>query len=91
MVVDSNGFGYAQGLVCMVELPQAQLGQNMAYGKPLIYERHAFQGALHCGMKSHTIDNDSNFLAVLQPHNQTITHSQAPDYAVKFPVLGLVA
>ena len=74
VIVDSDRLGYAQGSVCQIELTQAELGQNMAYGKPLIYEAHAFQGTSNCGVKCYTVANDTNLLAVLQSHNQTITH-----------------
>jgi hypothetical protein len=49
----------------MVELPQAQLGQNMAYCETLIHERHAFQGTSYCGVKRYAIDDDSDLLAIL--------------------------
>jgi hypothetical protein len=65
----SDGFGYAHGSIGTVELTQAQLGQNMAHGKPLIYEAHTLKGTGNCGMKSHAVDNDSNLLAVLQAYD----------------------
>ena len=65
VIVDSDGFGYAHGSIGMVELPQAQLGQNMAYCETLIHERHAFQGTSYCGVKRYAIDDDSDLLAIL--------------------------